>query len=63
VVSLGEWALRCWSFMGMIGYFGIGLIWACMKVADCCDPSSAGTLTCIKSIEYVCECIFASDCV
>jgi hypothetical protein len=23
---------------------------ACVKVADCCDPSSAGILTCVKSI-------------
>jgi hypothetical protein len=24
---------------------------ACVKVPDCCDPSSEGTLTCIKSLE------------
>jgi hypothetical protein len=23
---------------------------ACVKVADCCDSSSTGTLTCVKSI-------------
>jgi hypothetical protein len=22
----------------------------CVKVADCCDPSSVGTLTCVKSL-------------
>jgi hypothetical protein len=22
-----------------------------VKVANCCDPSSAGTLTCVKSLE------------
>jgi hypothetical protein len=27
-----EWSLRCWSFMGMIGYFGTNPIWACVKV-------------------------------
>jgi hypothetical protein len=32
-----------------------------VKVVDYCDPSSAGTLTRIKSIEYVCECIFVTD--
>jgi hypothetical protein len=45
VVSLGEWVLWYWSFMGMIGYFGTGPIWACVKVADYCDASSTGTLT------------------
>jgi hypothetical protein len=24
---------------------------ACMKVADYCNPSSTGTLTCVKSLE------------
>jgi hypothetical protein len=24
---------------------------ACVKVADCCNPSSTGTLTCVKSLE------------
>jgi hypothetical protein len=28
-----------------------------MKVADCCDPSSAGTLTHVSLIEHVCECV------
>jgi hypothetical protein len=31
--------------MGMIGHYGAGPIWACVKVDDCCDPSSTGTLT------------------
>jgi hypothetical protein len=26
---------------------------ACVKVADHCDPSSVGTLTCIKSLEML----------
>jgi hypothetical protein len=33
-----------------------------VKVDDYCDPSSAGTLTRVKSIEYVYECLFATDC-
>jgi hypothetical protein len=32
-----------------------------VKVDDCCDQSSTGTLTRVKSIEYVCECVFATD--
>jgi hypothetical protein len=35
----------------------------CVKVADCYDPSSAGTLTCIKSIETCVESAFAIVCV
>jgi hypothetical protein len=62
VVSLGEWVLRYWSFVGRIGYFSTGPIWACMNVADCCDPSSVGTLTCVKSIEYIFECVFSTNC-
>jgi hypothetical protein len=30
-----------------------------VKVGDYCDPSSAGTLTRVKSLEYVIECAFA----
>jgi hypothetical protein len=33
---------------------------ACVKVVDCCDPSYAGTLTCIKSLETFCESVFAT---
>jgi hypothetical protein len=25
-----------------------------VKVADCCDPSSVGILTCVNSLEYIC---------
>jgi hypothetical protein len=32
-----------------------------VKVDDCCDQSSTSTLTHVKSIEYVCECVFATD--
>jgi hypothetical protein len=34
-----DWAPRCWSYMG---------------ICDCCDPSSAGTLTRVKSLKNVC---------
>jgi hypothetical protein len=27
----------------------------CVKVVDCCDPSSAGILTCVKLLEMFCE--------
>jgi hypothetical protein len=33
---------------------------ACVKVADYCDPSSACTLTCVKSLETFCESAFAT---
>jgi hypothetical protein len=36
---------------------------ACVKVADYCDPSSAGTLTCVKMIETCAERVFATICV
>jgi hypothetical protein len=36
---------------------------ACVKVADCCDPSSTGTLTYVKMIETCVESIFATVCV
>jgi hypothetical protein len=33
-----------------------------VKVADCCDPSSAGTLTCVKMIETCVESAFTTIC-
>jgi hypothetical protein len=36
---------------------------ACVKVADYCDPSSAGSLTCVKMIETCVESTFATVCV
>jgi hypothetical protein len=33
---------------------------ACVKVADCCDPSFTGTLTCIKMIETCVENAFTT---
>jgi hypothetical protein len=37
-----------------------GPLRACVKVADYCDPSSAGTLTCVKSLEMCVESAFAT---
>jgi hypothetical protein len=37
----------------MIGHFGAGPLWACVKVDDYYDPSSTGTLTRIKLLENV----------
>jgi hypothetical protein len=36
---------------------------ACAKVADCCDPSSAGILTCVKMIETSVESAFPTVCI
>jgi hypothetical protein len=36
-----EWAHECWSLKGIY------------VVDGCCDPFSAGTLTCVKSLETV----------
>jgi hypothetical protein len=35
----------------------------CVKVDDCCDPSSARTLTCVKMIETSIDSTFATVCV
>jgi hypothetical protein len=40
-------------FMGMIGHFGVGPIWACVKLDNCCDPSYTGTLTHVKLLENI----------
>jgi hypothetical protein len=42
-----EWARKCWSLIGMNGHVSAGPLRACVKVSDCCDPSSVGTLTMI----------------
>jgi hypothetical protein len=34
-----------------------------MKVVDCCDLSSVGTLTCVKMIKTCVESAFATVCV
>jgi hypothetical protein len=35
-------------------------LWACVKVIDCGDPSSVGTLTCVNLLEMFCESAFAT---
>jgi hypothetical protein len=35
----------------------------CVKVDDCCDPSSARTLICVKTIETSIQSTFATVCV
>jgi hypothetical protein len=35
----------------MSGHESVGSLRACVKVADCYDPSSTGTLTYVKSLE------------
>jgi hypothetical protein len=37
--------------VGMSGHKSAGPLRACVKVADYSDPTSTGTLTCIKSLE------------
>jgi hypothetical protein len=36
---------------------------ACVKVAECCDPSSTSILTYVKTIETCVESAFATVCV
>jgi hypothetical protein len=38
-----------------------GPLRACVKVDDCCDPFSAGTLTRVKTIETCVESGFATE--
>jgi hypothetical protein len=57
MIRLGQWARQCWSITGISGHFGVGPLWVCVKVANCCDQSYAGTLTHVKSLEHVCECV------
>jgi hypothetical protein len=46
------WARKCWTFLR-----------ECVKVADYCGPSSAGTLTHVKTIKTCVEIAFATVCV
>jgi hypothetical protein len=39
----------------MSGRESAGPLRACVKLADCCDPSSTGTLTCVTSLETCIE--------
>jgi hypothetical protein len=56
-----EWVFCYWSFVDMSGYFGTDPLWTWVKDYDCCDPSSAGTLTRVNSLEYVCWACFATN--
>jgi hypothetical protein len=47
----------------MSEYFGIGLLWTWVKIDDWCDPSSAGTLTRVKTIETCLESTSGTVCV
>jgi hypothetical protein len=44
----------------MIGHVSASPLRACVKVADCYDPSSAGKLTCTKSLVTCVESSFAT---
>ena len=46
--------------MGMSGHISAGPIWACVRVDDYCDPSVAGTLTRVKTIETCVESVLAT---
>jgi hypothetical protein len=58
-----KWARKCWSTRGMIRHASADPLRACVKVADYCDPSSAGILTYIKMIETCVQSPFATVCV
>jgi hypothetical protein len=44
----------------MSGHASAGPLRACVKVANYCDPSSAGTLPCVKSLVTCVESVFAT---
>jgi hypothetical protein len=52
VLSLWDfkWVRKCWSARGMIRHTSAGPLRACVKVVDCCAPSSAGKQTRAKSL-------------
>jgi hypothetical protein len=45
-----KWVRKYWSARDMSWHESAGPLWACVKVADYCDSSSTGTLTCVKSL-------------
>jgi hypothetical protein len=53
-----KWVRKYWSARGITGHKSAGPLRACVNIADCCDPSSAGTLTCIKSLKMFYESTF-----
>jgi hypothetical protein len=44
----------------MIGHVSAGPLRTYVKVANCCEPSSAGTLACVKTTEICVEGAFAT---
>jgi hypothetical protein len=48
--------------MGMSGHMCAGPLRACVKVDNCFDQFSTGTLTCVKILEMGDECV-ATECV
>jgi hypothetical protein len=49
--------------MGMSGHVSAAPLRACVKVDECCDSFSVGTLTCVKTLETCVKSIFATKCV
>jgi hypothetical protein len=49
--------------MGMSGHESASPLWVYIKIDDYCDPSSTGTLTHVKLVENVCECVSTTECV
>jgi hypothetical protein len=44
----------------MVGHAGVDPLRVCIKVVDCCDSSSVGTLTCVRSLETCVEIALAT---
>jgi hypothetical protein len=51
------------SCRNLSGHVSAGPLRACVKVDECFDLSSVGTLTWVKMIETFVESAFATDCV
>jgi hypothetical protein len=57
-----EWILWYWSFVDMSGYFDTDPLWTWVNNDILFDPSFAGTLTHVKTIETCVESAFAMVC-
>jgi hypothetical protein len=55
-----EVGTKGWSARGVIGHASFGPLRARVKVANCCDPYSVGTLTCVKLLLTCVESVFAT---
>jgi hypothetical protein len=55
-----KWVRKYLSARGMSGHESVDLLRVCVKDADCCDPSSTGTLTCVEYLESCVESAFAT---